>query len=76
MAVCTHLDQIEVVTPSGEGCQECLELGDTWVHLRLCMNCGHVGCCDNSKNRWPSSTTSALTRRPGSGEHHWDFEGG
>jgi len=37
VAVCTHLDQIEVVTPSGNGCQECLELGDTWVHLRLCM---------------------------------------
>ena len=51
MAVCTHLDQIEVVTPSGEGCKECLELGDTWVHLRLCMSCGHVGCCDNSKNK-------------------------
>ena len=51
MAVCTHLDQIEVVTPSGEGCKECLELGDTWVHLRLCMRCGHVGCCDNSKNK-------------------------
>ena len=51
MAVCTHLDQIDVVTPSGEGCQECLELGDTWVHLRLCMSCGHVGCCDNSKNK-------------------------
>ena len=43
MAVCTHLDQIEVVTPSGNGCKECLELGDTWVHLRLCMCCGHVG---------------------------------
>ena len=51
MAVCTHLDQIEVVTPSGNGCKECLELGDTWVHLRLCMSCGHVGCCDNSKNK-------------------------
>ena len=51
MAVCTHLDQIEVVTPSGNGCKECLELGDTWVHLRLCMRCGHVGCCDNSKNK-------------------------
>jgi len=32
-------------------CKECLELGDTWVHLRLCMRCGHVGCCDNSKNK-------------------------
>ncbi|MEO6927866.1 MAG: UBP-type zinc finger domain-containing protein [Casimicrobiaceae bacterium] len=33
------------------GCEECLALGDTWVHLRLCVHCGHVGCCDSSKNR-------------------------
>ena len=46
-----HLSQIRRVTPSGDGCQECLELGDDWVHLRLCMVCGHVGCCDDSKNR-------------------------
>lgn len=39
------------MTPSGQGCKECLELGDPWVHLRLCMICGHVGCCDSSKNR-------------------------
>ncbi|MBC7813408.1 MAG: UBP-type zinc finger domain-containing protein [Burkholderiales bacterium] len=49
--VCTHRDSIQVVTPSGEGCKECLEMGDTWVHLRLCLTCGHVGCCDNSKNK-------------------------
>lgn len=48
---CTHLDQIQHVTPSGTGCKECLELGDTWVHLRLCLSCGHVGCCDQSKNK-------------------------
>ena len=48
---CTHLDQIQEVTPSGEGCVECLEMGDTWVHLRLCLTCGHVGCCDQSKNK-------------------------
>jgi uncharacterized UBP type Zn finger protein len=52
MAVCTHLDQIREVTPrTPEGCEECLATGDTWVHLRLCMICGHVGCCDDSKNR-------------------------
>ena len=33
------------------GCEECLKTGDTWVHLRLCVHCGHVGCCDSSKNR-------------------------
>lgn len=49
---CTHLDQIQDVTPkTPEGCEECLEIGDTWVHLRLCLTCGHVGCCDSSKNK-------------------------
>jgi uncharacterized UBP type Zn finger protein len=48
---CAHLDQIRDVTPSGEGCQECLATGGRWVHLRLCMTCGHVGCCDSSPNR-------------------------
>ena len=48
---CTHLDSIATVTPSAPGCEECLKMGDTWVHLRLCRTCGHVGCCDQSKNR-------------------------
>ena len=51
MLTCQHLKSIKKVTPSGEGCKECLELGDDWVHLRLCMECDHVGCCDDSKNR-------------------------
>jgi uncharacterized UBP type Zn finger protein len=50
-ATCTHLDQIEEVTPGSSGCEECLQSGDTWVHLRLCLSCGHVGCCDSSKNK-------------------------
>jgi len=53
-SACTHIDQIRDVTPSGEGCKECLESGDRWVHLRLCLTCGHVGCCDSSKNRHAS----------------------
>ncbi len=48
---CTHLDQIHSVKPRTKGCEECLQTGDTWVHLRMCMVCGHVGCCDSSKNR-------------------------
>jgi len=48
---CDHLDQIHDVTPSSSGCEECLRLGDDWFHLRVCMYCGHVGCCDQSKNR-------------------------
>ncbi len=49
---CTHLDQIRDVVPrTPDGCEECLQIGDTWVHLRLCLICGHVGCCDDSKNQ-------------------------
>jgi uncharacterized UBP type Zn finger protein len=52
MAVpCTHLHQIRDVTPSAQGCEDCLRIGDTWMHLRLCLICGHVGCCDQSKNK-------------------------
>lgn len=45
---CTHLGQIQRVTPSAQGCEECLKQGDQWVHLRICLICGHVGCCDSS----------------------------
>lgn len=53
--MCRHLDPLKAkrtspVVPSGHGCEECLEAGDEWVHLRLCMTCGHVGCCDSSPN--------------------------
>jgi uncharacterized UBP type Zn finger protein len=48
---CTHLGHIRQATPKTKGCEECLKTGDTWVHLRLCTECGHVGCCDSSRNR-------------------------
>jgi uncharacterized UBP type Zn finger protein len=48
---CTHLDQINDVEPSAAGCEECLQSGDYWIHLRLCLTCGHVGCCDSSPNQ-------------------------
>jgi hypothetical protein len=51
MKQCKHLDHIHDVTPRTKGCEECLKMGDTWVHLRLCMECGRVGCCDSSKNK-------------------------
>jgi hypothetical protein len=51
MAECTHLDEIRDVRPRTRGCEECLALGMSWVHLRLCMECGHVGCCDSSPGR-------------------------
>lgn len=50
-AICNHLDQILNPKPRSKGCEECLKTGDTWVHLRLCESCGHVGCCDSSKNK-------------------------
>lgn len=48
---CLHVDQIQNVTASSKGCKDCLKIGDTWVHLRMCLTCGHVGCCDSSKNK-------------------------
>jgi uncharacterized UBP type Zn finger protein len=48
---CTHLATIQNVKPSADGCEECLKMHDAWVHLRMCLECGHVGCCDSSKNR-------------------------
>ncbi|MBO0723448.1 MAG: UBP-type zinc finger domain-containing protein [Blastocatellia bacterium] len=52
---CTHLAAIKAenkeVTPSARGCEDCLRSGDRWLHLRLCLECGHVGCCDSSPNK-------------------------
>lgn len=60
---CAHLGEIRKVTPSADGCEECLKIGDTWVHLRLCLMCGHVGCCDQSKNKHATKHFQA-TRHP------------
>lgn len=52
MQQCEHVEQIQTRTPrSTGGCEECLKMGDHWVHLRVCLTCGHVGCCDSSKNK-------------------------
>jgi uncharacterized UBP type Zn finger protein len=53
MPTCTHLNQVEVtqLPESVEGCEECLAVGDPWLHLRICLVCGKVGCCDDSPNR-------------------------
>ena len=52
-ATCQHLDTIEFLEVPDEipGCEDCLKTGGWWVHLRMCMQCGHIGCCDNSPNR-------------------------
>ena len=52
MAACTHLDQIEDVDPqTPSGCGECMKIGGHWLHLRLCLSCGEVNCCDSSPNK-------------------------
>lgn len=50
-APCTHLENIPLVSLPVGGCEACLAIGDTWVHLRYCVACGNTGCCDSSKNR-------------------------
>jgi uncharacterized UBP type Zn finger protein len=62
-ATCTHLDEITDPAPSGDGCVECLAAGDWWVHLRRCMACGHIGCCDSSPNKHATKHAHAT-------EHH------
>jgi uncharacterized UBP type Zn finger protein len=61
VARCTHLDQIHEFSRQTDGCEECLLLGDTWVHLRQCLICGHVGCCDASKNKHATKHFHATT---------------
>ncbi len=51
MEYCEHISAIVPVTPSANGCEDCLKIGGRWLHLRLCESCGHVGCCDQSPNR-------------------------
>ena len=49
--VCKHLPQVRPVEPLSSGCAACVEAGSSWVHLRLCLTCGHVGCCNQSEHR-------------------------
>lgn len=51
MNKCKHFDLIKEVSPQAEGCVDCLKTKDKWFRLRLCLICGYVGCCDNSKNK-------------------------
>jgi diadenylate cyclase len=60
---CTHIEQTEAVPPRTDGCEECLLTGDEWLHLRLCISCGHVGCCDDSKNKHATAHFNA-TQHP------------
>lgn len=57
MPACTHLDQVQLtqLPEAVEGCEECLATGDKWLHLRICLACGKVACCDSSPNRHASA---------------------
>ena len=57
---CSHMSTIRIVKPSALGCEECLKIGSTWVHLRLCRECGHVGYCDDSPNRHARAHFNAI----------------
>jgi uncharacterized UBP type Zn finger protein len=61
MTTCTHLDQVLIsqLPESVDGCEECLLSGDPWLHLRICLECGKVGCCDDSPNRHASAHAHA-----------------
>jgi hypothetical protein len=60
MPLCSHLDQVKIEPPTEfEGCEDCLQTGDRWVHLRVCRTCGKVGCCDSSVNRHASRHAAA-----------------
>jgi uncharacterized UBP type Zn finger protein len=58
---CTHIDQIKVSDLPAQiaGCEECLKVGDRWLHLRMCMTCGKIGCCDSSPNKHASKHARA-----------------
>ena len=53
MAICSHLDHVLItqLPEAVDGCADCLAAGDKWLHLRICLECGKVGCCDDSPNR-------------------------
>lgn len=59
--LCVHLTEVgdDPIPGTPAGCEECLRMGDSWVHLRLCMECGHVGCCNDSKNKHASKHVHA-----------------
>jgi uncharacterized UBP type Zn finger protein len=64
MNECSHMEQITEAEPqTPTGCTDCLALGDSWVHLRLCLACGYVGCCDSSPNQH-ASAHFAETKHP------------
>ena len=80
-ATCSHVDTVQYfdLPPAIEGCEECLRDGMTWVHLRMCQGCGHIGCCDSSEGKHASAhhaeTGHPIARSAEPGEDwSWCFE--
>jgi uncharacterized UBP type Zn finger protein len=48
---CSHLEMVKTLQAQSQVCEQCVAMGDSWPDLRMCMTCGHVGCCDEAKNR-------------------------
>jgi uncharacterized UBP type Zn finger protein len=78
---CTHLDHVQIteLPEAVDGCEDCLASGGQWVHLRICLECGHVGCCDSSPGRHASgharATTHPIVRSLEPGEEwSWCFD--
>jgi hypothetical protein len=71
VVTCGHLEVVVDVAPRTNGCEECLRLGERWVQLRVCLSCGHVGCCDSSRHRhatahfWNTSHPIVRSLEPG-----------
>jgi uncharacterized UBP type Zn finger protein len=61
MPSCSHLDTIQIMElpDAVDGCVDCLATGSPWLHLRICLECGHVGCCDDSPNRHATGHATA-----------------
>jgi uncharacterized UBP type Zn finger protein len=78
MSTCTHIDTIQVtqLPEAVDGCEDCLAAGTPWMHLRICLGCGHVGCCDSSPERHATAhalgTDHPLVRSLQPGED-WSF---
>jgi uncharacterized UBP type Zn finger protein len=80
MPRCHHFEHLKPVASASasyaKGCPECIALGDSWVHLRECLICGHVGCCDSSKNKHATkhfhTSTHPVMRSVEPGEQ-WGF---
>ena len=72
---CTHLDSVMDAAPGADGCENCLAAGGTWLHLRMCRSCGHIGCCDDSPGKHATAhfqaTSHPLIQSYEPGETWW-----